>query len=73
MFVIPAPVSETVTSGNVLVIVMFDVLPEREIPVPAVCVTSVPVELFRVSGEDVPVYVRFVPAPESNSQLSPSQ
>ena len=52
---IPAPVSDTVTSGSVLVIVIFDVLPAREMPVPAVCVTSAPVELLRVRGEEVPV------------------
>ena len=52
---IPAPVKLTVTSGSVFVMVIFDVLPAREIPVPAVCVTSEPVELLRVNGEEVPV------------------
>lgn len=59
---IPAPVSDTVTSGRVLVIVMFDVVPVSEMPVPAVCVTSVPVDELSVTGDDAPEKVRSVVA-----------
>jgi len=58
----PAPVSETVTSGRVLVIVMFDEVPVSEMPVPAVCVTSVPVDELSVTGDDAPEKVRSVVA-----------
>lgn len=60
MAVIPAPVSATVWSGAELVIVAFPEVPLNVTPVPAVKVTSVPLLLLSVSGEDEPVKVRSV-------------
>ena len=53
-------------------IVRFPEVPVRVIPDPAVNVTSVPVELFSVTGDEVPVNVRFVAPPPTDCQSVPS-
>ena len=61
---IPAPVILTVWSGALFVIVALLAVPAKVMPVPAVRVTSVPLELFTVSGEEVPDIERSVPLPD---------
>ena len=61
----PSFVTEPSTSViiPVLVIVAFPDVPDNDIPVPAVSVTSVPLLLLSVSGEDVPEIVKSVVPP----------
>lgn len=56
----PDPERDTVWSGAVLVMVALLDVAAIDIPVPAVNVTSVPDELFSVTGELDPVNERFV-------------